>query len=354
MALVVLGAAGIWLAAPPDWRLHVLLLLPVVVTMGAHTIVFGHSRYHLPLMPILALYAAALITTFDRRAFRLLNPAAIGATASVGDPRADLGPSDRARGPRRGLPACSPGSADVVPSLAAPSAMRTIGLPNPVGSGTRIRAVLFDLDGTLYDQRRMRRRMAWELATDCCCSTRLPRSGACAGSGSSDGRRKRCGTTTRAAGRPRSRATGSGGHPRRVASRRTGLAGRRVDGGTTAEASSPAADSTACASCSTFSQAAESRVGVFSDYPPHAKLRALGVADAFSLVLCASDPDIGAFKPTRAGFWCACERWGLPPREVLMVGDRPDVDAAGAAAAGMPCVIIGQRALAVTQRRPAC
>ena len=60
-ALVLAGAAGIWLAAPDDWRLHLVLLLPVVVIMGAHTIVFGHSRYHLPLMPLFAVYAAALV-----------------------------------------------------------------------------------------------------------------------------------------------------------------------------------------------------------------------------------------------------------------------------------------------------
>ncbi len=31
----------------------------------------------------------------------------------------------------------------------------------------------------------------------------------------------------------------------------------------------------------------------------------------------------------------------MAPGDVLFVGDRPDVDAAGASAAGMPCVIIG-------------
>jgi 4-amino-4-deoxy-L-arabinose transferase-like glycosyltransferase len=63
MAIAIGGAAGIWLAAPEDWRLHVILLLPVAVIMGAHVIVFGHSRYHLPLIPIFAVYAAALVAT---------------------------------------------------------------------------------------------------------------------------------------------------------------------------------------------------------------------------------------------------------------------------------------------------
>jgi hypothetical protein len=38
------------------------------------------------------------------------------------------------------------------------------GVRNPLDPARRIRAVLFDLDGTLYDQRRMRTLMAMELA----------------------------------------------------------------------------------------------------------------------------------------------------------------------------------------------
>jgi len=74
---VIAGAAGLWLAAPSDRRAHVLLLLPVVIIVGVHTIVFGHSRYHVPLIPILGLYGAAFLATydskvrFDRRSSRL-------------------------------------------------------------------------------------------------------------------------------------------------------------------------------------------------------------------------------------------------------------------------------------------
>ena len=84
------------------------------------------------------------------------------------------------------------------------------------------------------------------------------------------------------------------------------------------------------------------RTGVLTDYPAGQKLRALGLAERFPLVLCATDPDIGRFKPDPRGFLRACERWQLNPRDVLMVGDRVDVDAAGAAAAGMTSVIIGR------------
>jgi hypothetical protein len=40
--------------------MQILLLLPVLLITAGHTIVFGHSRYHLPIMPIFGVYAAAL------------------------------------------------------------------------------------------------------------------------------------------------------------------------------------------------------------------------------------------------------------------------------------------------------
>jgi FMN phosphatase YigB (HAD superfamily) len=59
-----------------------------------------------------------------------------------------------------------------------------------------------------------------------------------------------------------------------------------------------------------------------------------------SLALCATDPDINAFKPHPKGFLHACRHWGVPPEEVLYIGDRPEVDAVGAATASMPCAIL--------------
>jgi 4-amino-4-deoxy-L-arabinose transferase-like glycosyltransferase len=83
VAVSLLGAAGLWLTPPADRRLHALVLLPVVVIVAAHTIVFGHSRYHLPLVPILALYGAAFVVRIgpsipSARRFRLT-----GAVATV-------------------------------------------------------------------------------------------------------------------------------------------------------------------------------------------------------------------------------------------------------------------------------
>lgn len=82
-------------------------------------------------------------------------------------------------------------------------------------------------------------------------------------------------------------------------------------------------------------------IGVFSDYPADAKLVALGVDDMVDVTVSATEPEVNAFKPHPRGFLVAAERMGVPPEEVVYVGDRADVDAAGAAAAGMRCLIVG-------------
>jgi HAD superfamily hydrolase (TIGR01549 family) len=84
-------------------------------------------------------------------------------------------------------------------------------------------------------------------------------------------------------------------------------------------------------------------LGVLSDYPVREKLAALGIGPFFSQLLCTTQPDINALKPSPRGFRRACELWNLSPREVLYVGDRPDVDAPGALSAGLHCAIVGRR-----------
>jgi 4-amino-4-deoxy-L-arabinose transferase-like glycosyltransferase len=70
-AVALAAAVGIWFAVPEDRRMHIVLLLPVVLIAGVHTIVFGHSRYHVPLFPILALYAAAVFVEAGWKLWRL-------------------------------------------------------------------------------------------------------------------------------------------------------------------------------------------------------------------------------------------------------------------------------------------
>ncbi|MFJ2112703.1 MULTISPECIES: HAD family hydrolase [unclassified Streptomyces] len=63
------------------------------------------------------------------------------------------------------------------------------------------------------------------------------------------------------------------------------------------------------------------------------KLRVLGVRDHFEAVLCAAE--LGVAKPEAAAFHAACDALGLAPGEVVYVGNEPDTDAGGAVAAGL-------------------
>jgi HAD superfamily hydrolase (TIGR01509 family) len=93
----------------------------------------------------------------------------------------------------------------------------------------------------------------------------------------------------------------------------------------------------------TACRAAGVRVAALSDYPDAGKLDALGISAFFDHVVCAQDEDVRAFKPHPRGLSCVLQRLGVSPAEALYVGDRVDVDAAVAAACGVPCVILGAR-----------
>jgi 4-amino-4-deoxy-L-arabinose transferase-like glycosyltransferase len=61
VAVLFAGLFGMFLAPPADRRVHLFMLLLIAFVCGMHTLVFGHSRYHLPLMPLVMVYAAALL-----------------------------------------------------------------------------------------------------------------------------------------------------------------------------------------------------------------------------------------------------------------------------------------------------
>ncbi|WP_330240899.1 HAD family hydrolase [Streptomyces sp. NBC_00525] len=67
--------------------------------------------------------------------------------------------------------------------------------------------------------------------------------------------------------------------------------------------------------------------------PQHRKLTVLGVRDRFESLLCAAE--LGVAKPAPGAFLASCEALGLAAHEVLYVGNEPDIDAAGATAAGL-------------------
>ena len=55
----LLGIFGAILTPPEDWRVFGLFLLVIAFVTGMHTLAFGHSRYHLPLMPLVLTFAGA-------------------------------------------------------------------------------------------------------------------------------------------------------------------------------------------------------------------------------------------------------------------------------------------------------
>src|SRR5262249_34650032 len=58
---LILGLFGLVMAPPTDRRIHWFLFLLIAFFCGVHTLVFAHSRYHLPIMPFVLLYSASSI-----------------------------------------------------------------------------------------------------------------------------------------------------------------------------------------------------------------------------------------------------------------------------------------------------
>jgi beta-phosphoglucomutase-like phosphatase (HAD superfamily) len=87
-------------------------------------------------------------------------------------------------------------------------------------------------------------------------------------------------------------------------------------------------------------RAAGLRLAAVSDYPAGKKLEALGVAPYFECVLSAQDGEVQRFKPHPRGLEAAAARLGVECRRSAYIGDRPLVDTAAARAAGMRSMIV--------------
>jgi FMN phosphatase YigB (HAD superfamily) len=84
------------------------------------------------------------------------------------------------------------------------------------------------------------------------------------------------------------------------------------------------------------------RVAVLSDYPAQDKLEALGLeAD---LVVWAGDAGVGRLKPHPRGLRQILARTGISAERTLVVGDRADRDGAVAAQVGAQAVLVGRPA----------
>jgi 4-amino-4-deoxy-L-arabinose transferase-like glycosyltransferase len=59
--VMILSVFGMVLTPLADRRVHWFLLLVVAYVCGMHTLVFAHSRYHLPIMPLVLVFAASAV-----------------------------------------------------------------------------------------------------------------------------------------------------------------------------------------------------------------------------------------------------------------------------------------------------
>ena len=75
------------------------------------------------------------------------------------------------------------------------------------------------------------------------------------------------------------------------------------------------------------------KLGLLSDFPPEQKGEIWGVRDLCDVVL--GSEEAGALKPDPTPFLKLAERFGLPPEQILYVGNNHKYDILGAHNAGM-------------------
>jgi putative hydrolase of the HAD superfamily len=85
------------------------------------------------------------------------------------------------------------------------------------------------------------------------------------------------------------------------------------------------------------------KLAALSDYPLDAKLKALGIAELFPLAVSASHPEVLRFKPNPAMLQFALRQLGVAPERALYIGDRPDVDGGASLSAAVAAAILSSR-----------
>ncbi len=79
------------------------------------------------------------------------------------------------------------------------------------------------------------------------------------------------------------------------------------------------------------------RIGIFSDYPSVDKLAALELSADY--VVAAGDPEVGILKPHPRGLDVLMKMAGVVPRETVFVGDRIEKDGDASRRAGVTALI---------------
>jgi phosphoglycolate phosphatase/putative hydrolase of the HAD superfamily len=83
------------------------------------------------------------------------------------------------------------------------------------------------------------------------------------------------------------------------------------------------------------------KIGIYSDYKAHDKLVAMNLAA--DIVVSSTDPEIDQLKPAPAGLLHIANALGLAPEECLFIGDRQELDGLCAERAGMPYLIVDKQ-----------
>ena len=81
-------------------------------------------------------------------------------------------------------------------------------------------------------------------------------------------------------------------------------------------------------------------IAAYSDYPPQDKLKMLHIAPDF--IFSSSDPDINCMKPNPDAVYAILKRLDLTSEDVLMIGDRYSKDGLAAQNTGMDFIILGK------------
>lgn len=80
------------------------------------------------------------------------------------------------------------------------------------------------------------------------------------------------------------------------------------------------------------------KLGVLSDYPAKEKLAEMGLLDYFDEVISCQDKESSGYKPHTNGFQRLAQNLGVTSRSCIYVGDRFEIDVAGALESGMQAV----------------
>jgi HAD superfamily hydrolase (TIGR01549 family) len=205
-----------------------------------------------------------------------------------------------------------------------------------------VRAIVFDVDGTLYNQHSLRRAMAWELALAFCSSPK---------------EQIKIVRFLKAYRNVQEHLRESSAVQRNLMARQLELA---CECSNTPQAKAleylerwfereplKHLKRLANADVSRFIQQAKSNglaLGVYSDYPSAEKLKVLGLGGLFEVISCSSDADIGKFKPDPTGLHQTLKRLAVRAEDAVYVGDRMDVDLPCARAAGLHAIILDSSA----------